>query len=120
MYYTVYDPNGAPIRNVNAPVTEGFHRVTWDLHYPAPQLAREVSEGDEDLFFGAAPGPLVVPGEYTARLFKKQDGKVTEIAQAQKFKVYVDGTTSIKPEDRAALAKFQQDAAKLFRSVSGS
>jgi photosystem II stability/assembly factor-like uncharacterized protein len=120
MYYTVYDPNGAPIRNINAPVTEGFHRVTWDLHYPAPQLAREVSEGDEDLFFGAAPGPLVVPGEYTARLFKKQDGKVTEIAQAQKFKVYVDGTTSIKPEDRAALAKFQQDAAKLFRSVSGS
>jgi photosystem II stability/assembly factor-like uncharacterized protein len=120
VYYTVYDASGAAIRNINAPVTEGFHRVAWDLHYPAPQLPREVSEGDEDLFFGAAPGPLVVPGDYTARLFKKQDGKVTEIGQAQKFKVYVAGASNMKEEDRVTLAKFQQDAARLFRSVSGS
>jgi hypothetical protein len=79
-----------------------------------------VSEGDEDLFFGAAPGPLVVPGQYTVRLFKKQDGKVTELGQAQSFKVYVDGNSSMKPEERTALAKFQQDAARLYRSVSGS
>jgi len=118
-YLTVYDESGAPIRRVDASVEEGFHRVTWDLRYPTPSETEEQHPGEE-FMPATGQGPLVLPGKYAARLFKKVDGVVTELSGPQNFNVVSDGTSGIAPSDRAAQEAFQRKVARLYRAVSGA
>jgi photosystem II stability/assembly factor-like uncharacterized protein len=119
VYLMVYDESGAPVRRVDASVADGFHRVTWDLRYFAPELGE--AEGDDGNFPNASlSGPLVMPGKYSARLFKKVDGAVTELGSAQNFMVAAEGVAGINPTDRAALEDFQRKVARLYRAVSGA
>ncbi|HYH00830.1 MAG TPA: glycosyl hydrolase [Terriglobales bacterium] len=121
VYMVVYDASGKAVRTVPAPITEGMHRVSWNFRHPAPQLPPETGEGDEDFFWGDRPsGPLAMPGKYTAKLFKKIDGVVTELGSAQHFTVYTEESIGMKPEDLAALNTFQQKAARLYRAVTGA
>ena len=119
VYLTVYDESGAPIRNVDASVEEGFHRVTWDLRYPTPSETEEQHPGEEFLP-ATGQGPLVMPGKYSARLFKKVDGAITELAGPQALTVVADGTSGISPGDRAPREEFQRKVARLYRAVSGA
>jgi photosystem II stability/assembly factor-like uncharacterized protein len=119
VYLTVYDESGAPIRRVEASVEEGFHRVTWDLRYPTPSETEEQHPGEE-FMPATGQGPLVLPGRYSARLFKKVDGVVTELAGPQNFAVVSDGTSGIAPGDRAAEEDFQRQVSRLYRAVSGA
>lgn len=119
VYLTVYDESGAPIRRVDASVEEGFHRVGWDLRYPTTSETEEQHPGEEFLP-ATGQGPLVMPGKYSLRLFKKADGAVTELAGPQSFMVVGDGTSAIAPGDRAAQEEFQRKVARLYRAVSGA
>jgi hypothetical protein len=121
VFLTVYDASGNPVRRITAPNTAGFQRVAWDLRYPAPSLPPELPEGDEDVpFQRTSAGALVMPGQYTVKLFKKVGETTSQLGETQTFKVIADGTSGIKPEERMALAGFQQKVAKLYRAVSGS
>ena len=120
LFLVIYDENGKPLRRVNAPNAKGFQRVTWDLRYPAPALKLEASEGDEDYPPASDLGPLVMPGPYSARMFKKVNGAVTEIGTAQKFEVVAEGQGGIDAQSRAALRDFQRKTASLYRGVSGA
>jgi hypothetical protein len=120
----VFDASGNAVRRLNAANASGFQRIAWDLRYPAPSLPPEApSEGDEDVaaqFRPQAGGPLVMPGKYVFRLFRKANGVVTEVGQAQTFNVVADTVAPVRPQDRQALAEFQLKVAKLYRAVSGS
>ncbi len=100
---------------------EGFHRVNWNLRYFAPSLA-DGGGGDEDEDFPSAGtmGPLVLPGKYSVRLFKKVDGTVSEMGSAQSFTVVADGSSGISPADRAAQEDFNRKVSRLYRSFSGA
>ncbi len=78
---TVKDANGKVVRRINGPVKAGFHRVAWDLRYPATDAITvgNTAEG--------AQGFMVAPGAYTVSLSKKVDGQVTELAGQVSFKV---------------------------------
>src|ERR1700730_15044409 len=119
VYLTVYDESGTPIRRVDASVEEGFHRVAWDLRYPTPSETEEQHPGEE-FMAATGQGPLVMPGKYSARLFKKVDGVVTELGSPQSFAVIADGTSGITPADRAAQEEFHRKVAGLYRAVSGA
>ena len=119
VYLTVYDESGAPIRNVDASVEEGFHRVTWDLRYPTSSETEEQHPGEE-FVPATGEGPLVMPGKYSARLFKKVNGVVTELAGPQALTIVADGTSGISPGDRAPREEFQRKVARLYRAVSGA
>jgi photosystem II stability/assembly factor-like uncharacterized protein len=120
VYFEVYDDSGAAIRRVDASTADGFHRVSWDLRYFPPAVPDSGDSGEEDFPPATNQGPLVMPGKYSARLFKKVDGTVTELASAQNFTVVADGTSAINAEDRAAQEKFQRKVAHLYRAVSGA
>ncbi len=90
---------------MNATNAKGFQRVAWDLRYPAATVNTEAGEGDEDFPPARNQGPLVMPGPYTIRMFKKVGGTVTEMATPQKFEVVVEGQGGMNPQDRAALAR---------------
>jgi photosystem II stability/assembly factor-like uncharacterized protein len=121
LYFVIYDENGAPIRRVDGNVDSGFQRVAWDLRYAAPTL-REGHGDDEEEDFppAAAMGQLVMPGNYSVRMFRKGDGAVTELAAAQSFKVEAEGASAMSAADRAAQQEFQRKVARLYRAVWGA
>jgi len=119
VYLVVYDDSGAPIRRVNAELSEGFHRVAWDLRYFAASENEEPPEGE---FFppASASGPLILPGKYSVRLFKRVDGVETALGSMQTFVVVADGTSGVTPADHAAQEEFNRKVARLYRAVAGA
>jgi hypothetical protein len=76
---TVRDGKGEVVRRLYGPTTAGFHRVAWDLRFPA-----EAALGLKSDYAYAKPeqpeGFLVGPGRYTISLSKRHDGKTVELA----------------------------------------
>jgi hypothetical protein len=71
----ITDAKGAVVRELNAALTPGLHRVQWDLRYNAPSAEqpqqRPANPDDDQGGFGppaAAGGPYVLPGTYTVQL----------------------------------------------------
>jgi photosystem II stability/assembly factor-like uncharacterized protein len=119
VYLLVYDDSGAPIRRVNGDLSEGFHRVAWDLRYPTASETEEQVPG-EGFTPAAAQGPLVLPGRYSVRLFEKVDGTVTELAGSQRFAVIADAASAISADDRSAQENFNLKVSRLYRAISGA
>ncbi len=119
VYLMVYDESGGPVRRVDASVDDGFHRVAWDLRYPKPSETEEEHLGEE-WPPAASQGPLVLPGKYSVRLFKRVDGLVTELGGTQSFAVIADGTSGMTPADRSAQQDFDRKVSHLYRAVSGA
>jgi len=127
---TITDAQGNIVRRIDGPATAGFHRVTWDLRYPAPVLPAgqrgdtanaDDEEGGGGGQRGNAGGNLAMPGNYSFTIATRQDGVVKTVAtKQQNFKVAAEGTASMSAADRAALADFQQKLAKLQRTLNGA
>ncbi len=124
MFLMIYDAQNTPLRRLPVPNAAGIQRVNWDLRYSSPTVSLQETRGgggdEEAARFRQSMGPLVMPGQYSVKLFKKQDGKVAELAGPQNFTVMADSVIEIKPEDRVILTQFQQKVTKLYRAVSGS
>jgi len=118
---TVLDSDGRIVRRLNAPLSPGMNRVSWDLRYPSPTLAPpRPAEADEDPFAEPPGGPLVMPGKYSVTLSKRVNGVTSPLSSAQEFAVVVEGQSSMSAPDRASLLEFQQKVARLQRAVSGA
>jgi hypothetical protein len=120
IYFVVYDESGSAIRRVDGSLEGGFQRAAWDLRYPAAALREHSEDGDDDFAPATASGPLVMPGNYSLRMFQKVGGVVSELASAQNFRVVADGVSALRAEDRAAQQEFHRKVARLFRAVSGA
>ncbi|MFK8053431.1 MAG: glycosyl hydrolase [Woeseiaceae bacterium] len=116
--FTVSDAEGNVLRQVEGPVTAGFHRVAWDLRYPSLQ-AWNPREAEAD--FEPGKGVMVAPGQYTVTMAKRVDGVTTSLNQTQPFDV-----TSIRPDpvlpgsSQAERLVFAQQVDELLRVVDGS
>jgi len=120
LFFVVSDSSGKPVRRINANNAPGIQRSSWDLRYPAATLPSGRSEDDDDDFFGAPAGPLVMPGRYSVQLFKRTGGVTTALGQPQSFNVAQLGAENMNPQDRAELSAFQEKVARLWRAVSGA
>ena len=120
VYFVVYDESGAAIRRVDGSAGAGFQRVAWDLRYPAAQLVKPSENGDEDFPDAADQGPLVLPGNYSVRMFEKVGGAVTELAEPQSFKVVSESAAGMNAADHAAQEEFLRKVTRLYRAVSGA
>jgi len=116
---TITDANDRVVRRLTGPVTSGMQRVTWDLRYPAANLAAPAPP-DADFDFEPPSGPLVMPGTYKASIAKRVDGVLTPLGLPQEFHVVVEGQENMSTSDRSALVEFQQKAVRLQRAVSGA
>ncbi len=131
LFLMIYDTDGKPLRRINVPNATGIQRVAWDLRYPAVTIPLQEAaarpggpEGGEEeevpMFRRGGGGPLVMPGNYSVKMFKKVDGTPTELAGPQSITVVADSSIPMKPEDRVLLAQFQQKVTRLYRAVSGT
>ncbi|HEY6246102.1 MAG TPA: hypothetical protein VIX17_19285 [Pyrinomonadaceae bacterium] len=116
---TITDANDRVVRRLTGPVTAGMQRVTWDLRYPAANLAAPAPP-DADFDFEPPSGPLVMPGSYKVSIARRVDGVLTPLGSPQEFNVVVEGQESMSTADRSALVEFQQKALRLQRAVTGA
>jgi photosystem II stability/assembly factor-like uncharacterized protein len=115
----VSDETGNVIRRVTGPVKAGFQRVAWDLRYPPPTPI-ELTAPEPNPFSPPPAGPLVVPGKYVARLYKRIDGVETAISDPQTFNVVPLYLSMMNEGDRAQVLDFQRKASRLQREVMGA
>jgi photosystem II stability/assembly factor-like uncharacterized protein len=118
---TVMDAKGNVLRTLTGPVTQGLHRVSWDLREPGPVLPKAlVKEGDEDVFSQPPSGPLVLPGTYKVALAKRVGGVTTPLGLEQSFLVVPDSPDLADLAGRKELYEFQQKVLRLQRAVAGA
>jgi hypothetical protein len=120
---TVADEQGHVVRRLTGPTGAGFQRVRWDFRYPAPtpitSLTPPQRGGGEDDGFAGPSGPMAVPGTYTVTLATRQDGRETVVG-SQTFKAVPLGQDALSAPDRAAVAAFHQETARLQRAAMGT
>lgn len=116
---TVSDAQGNVVRRIKGSASSGFHRVNWDLRYPAPDPAT-LTPRVRGEFEDAGGGPYALPGTYTVAMAKRVDGVTTSLGQSQSFEVVPLGGEVIPQRDRIADAAFQQKVTRLQRALQGA
>jgi len=116
---TIADKSGQVIRRTTGPVSQGIHRVAWNLRYP-PVEPIELEATEREEWEWNPEGPLVVPGTFTVSLAKKENGVLTPLAGPQTFTVESLGLATLEEKDRQALLDFQKKAGELQRAMMGA
>jgi photosystem II stability/assembly factor-like uncharacterized protein len=116
---TVKDGDGRVVRRLTGPTEKGFHRLAWDLRYPATEPTRLSLEGLSP-WDRPGEGPLVVPGTFSVSLSKRVDGVETLLGEAQPVVVESPGLASLPAKDRKELLAFQEKAGELQRVMGGA
>ncbi len=60
---TISDSAGNVIRRIDGPAGKGFHRVAWDMRYPAPDPVDLDPRTEFAPWEGVPQGPMVLPGQ---------------------------------------------------------
>ncbi|EAQ98236.2 VPS10 domain-containing protein [Congregibacter litoralis] len=108
----VRDEDGNVVRRIEGPREKGFHRVAWDLRYPAPKVIRFNETDDDD---EPSRGLMAAPGTYTATLYKRVDGQVSQLDDPIEFQVerlYQGALPGASDEDVAAFWRAWEDATR--------
>ena len=112
LWVSVTDRRGDVVRRVPASTGKGFHRVAWDLRYPAPEAI--------GLDWDSEPssGFLAPPGTYTATLYKQRGGDVIQLSEPQEFKVVRLRKGALPGARLAEVAAFWRKYEDVVRSAS--
>ncbi len=120
VWLTVTDANGKVVRRIEGEAGKGFHRVAWDLRYPAPD---PVSIGETPEFApweGQPAGPLAIAGEYRVTLSRRLESEWQDLAGPQPFRLKSLHTGGLVSDDQQARLAFELEAAGLYRAVMGA
>jgi photosystem II stability/assembly factor-like uncharacterized protein len=117
---TVSDDAGNIVRRITGPATAGFHRVSWDMRYPAANPTKLQPPAEESPFNPKPMGPLTLPGSYKVSIAKRVDGVLTPIGEPQTLQANAIGVSSLPSVDRKAMLDFERKTASLQRAVLGS
>ncbi|WOJ97716.1 glycosyl hydrolase [Congregibacter brevis] len=112
IFLVVKDAQGNVVRRVEGPKDKGFHRVAWDLRYPATKV---VSLNDENDHGETQRGMMAAPGTYTATLYKRVDGQVSQLDDPIDFDVerlYSGSLPGASDAEVAAFWRAWEDAAR--------
>jgi len=128
---TVTDETGNVIRRLTGPTGTGFQRITWDFRYPPPNPVAAAPAGgpggggpaggggEEEGGGGGPRGPMAPPGTYKVSLAVRQ-GSREEVAGTQTFTAVPLRQESRSVADRAAIAEFNRQTARLQRAALGT
>lgn len=120
MTLTVRDGDGNVVRRIDAPSGQGFHRVAWDMRYPAPDPIDLNPPGWMPPWASAPSGPMALPGEYQVTLSQRVEGEWREVAGPVSVVLKPMYEGGLVTDDREALLQFQLEVADLYRAVAGA
>lgn len=114
VWLVIKDANGQIVDRVEGPTTKGIHRVAWDLKIPSSNAmgAAESRRG--------AQSPMVMPGKYTAELFKQIDGRFIQMADAQSFEVKQLRKGTLKGSEVSETVAFWNEIQELRKSTTAA
>jgi photosystem II stability/assembly factor-like uncharacterized protein len=117
---TVRDSGGKVVRRIDGPAGKGFHRVAWDMRYPAPDPVNLSPPTDLPPWQSEPVGPMVLPGTYSVSLARRVEGRLEDLGERREFALKPLFTGGLVAEDRAAVLEFQAQTADLYRVVMGA
>ena len=117
---TVRDSEGNVIQRISAPASKGFHRVSWNLRYPAPDPVSLQAPGWSPPWVTPPAGPLVLPGDYNVTLSSRVQGEWQDIAGPVSLTVKPMFDGGLVTDNRQELLDFQLQTAELYRAVQGA
>ncbi len=115
--FTIRDADGNLVNHVEGSVSEGIHRIAWNLRYPGFTAPRPGAQGRGGR---GGRGPLVAPGSYTVSAAKRVDDVMTPLGEAQEFEVVAIGNPSLPVPDQNDILAFQMSVGELQRAASGA
>jgi len=116
----VRDSAGNIVRRLDGPAGKGFHRVAWNMRYPAPNPVQPEPAKERNPWESEPQGPMVLPGRYTVTLSKREESVLQEIARPQTFDLKPLFTGGLVATDRESVLQFQARTADLYRAVLGA
>ena len=116
--FTVTDGDGNIVRQIEGPVEAGFHRVSWNLRYPALDAWAPVEDPEDEEEEGA--GVLVVPGSYSVSMHKRVDGVLSDLGQRQTFEVVSIREPTLPGSTQQQRAVFESQIDELIRASGGT
>ena len=117
---TVRDASGNVMQRIAAPAGKGFHRVAWNMRYPAPDPVNLKPETDLAPWMSPPQGPLALPGTYSVSMSKRVGGELVDIASPQPFTLKPLFEGGLVTADRQELLDFQMQSNDLYRAISGA
>jgi len=101
LVFTIYDLDGNIMKKLSAPLSKGYHSLTWNFSYLSNY------------------GIQVVPGEYKVAIDKNVDGVLTRLAEPQSFKI-IALPNALGTPDYAEKFTFAKKLSKLNAKVSSA
>ncbi len=120
LFFLIEDNNGNVVSRVPAKNSKGFHRVQWDMRYPAPDPVSLKKPGFVPYWVSPPMGPLAIPGSYQATLMKRQEGELMALSEAMPFKLKSMANSPEISQNPAAVLAFKQQLAELQRATDGA
>jgi len=117
---TVRDASGNVMQRIDAPAGKGFHRVAWNMRYPAPDPVELKPDTDFAPWESPPQGPMALPGQYTVTLSKRVQGERVDISAAQSFALKPLFEGGLVTDDRQALLDFEMQSNDLYRAIMGA
>jgi hypothetical protein len=105
------------VRHIEGPAEAGFHRVAWNLRYPALNAWVPAVEGEEQ---HEGAGVLVVPGTFSVSMQKRVDGVLTDLGQAQTFDVVSIREPTLPGGTQEQRVVFESQLDELTRAADGT
>ena len=105
------------VRRISGPVKKGFHRVAWDLRFPAVQPVSLADKLNPDR---QPQGFLAAPGTYTVSLSQRVNGETIELVSAQEFEVERLRDGALPGANTDDVVAFWERTARLQRSVTAA
>lgn len=102
---------GKVIRKIYGAAKKGFHRIAWDLRYPASESIP--LDGKME-----AQGFMAAPGKYTATLSKMENGIATQLGEPVSFEVKPLREGALKGASNEEVAAFWRTYEDLISKVS--
>jgi len=116
--FTVKNRNGEVVRHIEGPASAGFHRIAWNLRYPALDAWVPLVEGEEEHPEGA--GVLVVPGPFSVSMQQRVDGVLTDLGQSQTFEVVSIREPTLPGSTQGQRVVFESQVDELNRAADGT
>lgn len=117
---TVRDSQGQVVQRIKGAAGKGFHRIAWDLRFPAPDPINLNPKTDLAPWESPPQGPMALPGNYTVTLSKRQQGELVDIAGPQSFALKPLYSGGLVTDQRQELLDFQMQTAELYRAIAGA
>ncbi len=117
LWFTISDEDGNVIRKIEGPVEKGFHRVFWDLAYPARD-AIDVYGGNSS--GRTSSGGHVMPGTYSVSMYAGKDGKITLLDGPVYFEVKKLRDGVLKGMDEADALAFRMELDQMREAISAA